>query len=103
EGGYSASFEAGVFQKVLHFDVASLYPSLLLLIGRNPKRDNLGVFIPMLKRLREYRLKYKLLARTTEDVSLASEYNARQNSFKILINSFYGYLGFAGARFGDAA
>ncbi|MBK1879393.1 DNA polymerase domain-containing protein [Pelagicoccus mobilis] len=103
EGGYTASFEEGVFERVLHFDVASLYPSLLLLIGRNPKRDHLGVFIPMLKRLREYRLKYKKLARETEDLSLASEYNARQASFKILINSFYGYLGFSGARFGDAA
>lgn len=103
EGGYTASFEDGVFKKVLHFDVASLYPSLLLLIGRNPKRDSLGVFIPMLKRLREYRLKYKKLARDTNDPSLASEYNARQSSFKILINSFYGYLGFSGARFGDAA
>ena len=102
EGGYTASFQEGVFEKVLHFDVASLYPSLLLLIGRNPERDHLGAFIPMLKRLREYRLKYKKLARETEDLSLASEYDARQSSFKILINSFYGYLGFSGARFGDA-
>lgn len=103
EGGYTASFAEGVYEKVLHFDVASLYPSLLLLIDRNPKRDHLQVFIPMLKRLREYRLKYKKLARESDDPSLASEYDARQSSFKILINSFYGYLGFAGARFGDAA
>lgn len=102
EGGYTASFEEGVFRKVLHFDVASLYPSVLLMIGRNPKRDRLGVFIPMLKRLREYRLRYKRLSRETEDASLAGEYNARQSSFKVLINSFYGYLGFSGARFGDA-
>ena len=103
EGAYAASFEEGVFKEVLHFDVASLYPSLLLLIGRNPERDSLGVFIPMLKRLREYRLKYKQLARTAADRDLAREYDARQSSFKILINSFYGYLGFSGARFGDAA
>lgn len=103
EGGYTASFEEGVFEKVLHFDVASLYPSILLLIGRNPQRDRLGTFIPMLKRLREYRLRYKRLAKETDDASLASEYDARQASFKILINSFYGYLGFSGARFGDAA
>lgn len=102
EGGYTASFKEGVFNKVLHFDVASLYPSLLLMIGRNPKRDTEGVFIPMLEQLREYRLKFKKLARETEDPALASEYNARQISFKILINSFYGYLGFSGARFGDA-
>lgn len=101
EGGYTRSFQEGVFKHVLHFDVASLYPSLLLAIGRNPRNDTLGVFIPLLKTLREYRLKYKQLARTASDEALRSEYQARQTSFKILINSFYGYLGFAGARFGD--
>ncbi len=101
-GGYTASFKDGVFKRVLHFDVASLYPSLLLLIGRNPEPDTEGVFIPMLKQLREYRMKFKKLAQETKDPALVSEYNARQTSFKILINSFYGYLGFAGARFGDA-
>jgi|UniRef100_UPI00404A7B50 DNA polymerase, archaea type len=101
EGGYTKSFQEGVFKQVLHFDVASLYPSLLMHIGRNPKNDSLGVFIPMLKKLREYRLKYKTLARTAESESLRAEYTARQTTFKILINSFYGYLGFSGARFGD--
>jgi len=103
EGGYTRSFKEGVFKHVLHFDVASLYPSLLLHIGRNPGNDTLGVFIPLLSRLREYRLKYKQLARTAETEDLRAEYQARQASFKILINSFYGYLGFSGARFGDGA
>ncbi|OAM90522.1 DNA polymerase [Termitidicoccus mucosus] len=102
-GGYTRSFKEGVFKNVLHFDVASLYPSLLLLIGRNPGGDKLGVFIPLLRRLREYRLKYKQLARTAATEELRVEYQARQATFKILINSFYGYLGFAGARFGDGA
>jgi DNA polymerase elongation subunit (family B) len=101
EGGYTRSFKEGVFRHVLHFDVASLYPSLLLHIGQNPKNDTLGVFIPMLKRLREYRLKYKQLARTAPNEDERSEAQARQANFKILINSFYGYLGFSGARFGD--
>jgi DNA polymerase elongation subunit (family B) len=101
EGGYTRSFKEGVFRHVLHFDVASLYPSLLLHIGQNPKNDTLGVFIPMLKRLREYRLKYKQLARTAPSEDERSEAQARQANFKILINSFYGYLGFSGARFGD--
>ena len=101
EGGYTRSFREGVFRHVLHFDVASLYPSLLLHIGRNPRNDSLGVFIPLLQQLREYRLRYKLLARTGETEELRAEASARQASFKILINSFYGYLGFSGARFGD--
>lgn len=101
EGGYTRSFREGVFRHVLHFDVASLYPSLLLTIGRNPRTDTLGVFIPLLRKLREYRLKYKQLARTAPTEEERSEAHARQSSFKILINSFYGYLGFSGARFGD--
>lgn len=101
EGGLARSFQEGVYRHVLHFDVASLYPSLLLQMGRNPRNDTLGVFIPMLRRLREYRLKYKQLAKAAPTAAGREEAQARQLTFKILINSFYGYLGFAGARFGD--
>jgi len=101
EGGYTRSFQEGVYRQVLHFDVASLYPSLLLAMGRHPGRDTLEVFIPLLTRLRDYRLKCKQLARTAPTEELRTEYQARQASFKILINSFYGYLGFSAARFGD--
>lgn len=104
EGALSRSMvEGGVYRDVLHFDVASLYPSLLLLINRAPHSDSLGAFLPLLEQLRDYRIRYKKLARQTTDAALAQEYDARQNSFKILINSFYGYLGFAGARFADGA
>lgn len=102
EGGYTKGFETGVFNYVMSFDVASLYPSLLISMGKNPKSDKLGVFISTLKELREYRLEYKKLAKETTDVSLQKEYQGRQASFKILINSFYGYLGFEGARFADS-
>jgi DNA polymerase I len=101
DGGYTRSFSEGVFRHVLHFDVASLYPSLLLNIARNPENDTLGVFIPLLRRLLEYRLRYKQLARTGATADERDEAQARQASYKILINSFYGYLGFSGARFGD--
>ncbi len=101
EGGYTRSFQEGVFKHVLHFDVASLYPSLLLHIARNPQNDTLGVFVPLLRRLREYRLKYKQLAKHGATEEERGEAQARQANFKILNNSFYGYLGFSGARFGD--
>ena len=101
DGGFTLSFNEGVFRHVLHFDVASLYPSLLLNISRNPANDSLGVFIPLLRRLLDYRLRYKLLARTAPTEEERAEAQARQANFKILINSFYGYLGFSGARFGD--
>jgi DNA polymerase, archaea type len=101
EGGFTRSFQEGVFRHVLHFDVASLYPSLLLHLDRHPRSDTLGVFIPMLRRLRDYRLKYKQLAKAAPTAAERDEAQARQATFKILINSFYGYLGFSGARFGD--
>ena len=101
DGGFTKSYQEGVFKHVLHFDVASLYPSLLLAIGRNPRNDSLGVFIPLLKSLREYRLKFKQISRNASTGDERAEAQARQASFKILINSFYGYLGFSGARFGD--
>lgn len=101
EGGFTRSFREGVFRNVLHFDVASLYPSLLLGMGRNPKNDSLGIFIPLLRELRDYRLTFKAQARSDPDPEKRAEYQARQSSYKILINSFYGYLGFSGARFGD--
>jgi DNA polymerase elongation subunit (family B) len=100
-GGFSKSFGEGVYEKVLHFDVASLYPSLLIQIGRDPVGDSLGAMIPLLKELRTYRLDYKERARRATDPVEREEFSARQNSFKILINSFYGYLGFGGARFAD--
>lgn len=100
-GAFSKSFVSGVHRHVLHFDVASLYPSLLLRLDRNPASDSLGVFIPLLRELRDYRLRFKKYAREETDPTLRREYDARQASYKILINSFYGYLGFSGARFAD--
>jgi DNA polymerase, archaea type len=101
EGAFSKSFETGVFRHVLHYDVASLYPSLLLALGRGPAGDELGVFLPLLSELRTLRLEYKKKAREAVTEELKSRYGSRQQSFKILINSFYGYLGFPQARFAD--
>ncbi len=102
EGAFSRSFVTGVYRHVLHFDVASLYPSLLMLIGRNPSSDSLGIFIPLLKELRQARFEFKNMARNAATEELRIEYQARQTAYKILINSFYGYLGFSGARFADS-
>jgi DNA polymerase elongation subunit (family B) len=42
-----------------------------------------------------------VVARTAAAEDERAEAQARQAAYKILINSFYGYLGFSGARFGD--
>lgn len=102
EGGYTDLFFEGLARDVHHCDVRSLYPSILLREGRNPRSDTLGVFLQLLSHLRDFRIDAKQRA---QDPSLspaaAGRWDALQATFKILINSFYGYLGFPQARFND--
>jgi len=60
----------------------------------------MGVFIPMLRELTQRRLQAKNQARATMGQEQAI-WDGLQSSFKVLINSFYGYLGFGGALFND--
>ncbi len=101
EGGYTDIFHEGVARDVWHCDAASLYPSVMLAFDIVPKRDDLGIFKSLLADLREFRLRAKAALREAKDEATRNHFNALQQTFKILINSFYGYLGFAQARFGD--
>lgn len=107
EGGYADIFVTGVERNVWHCDVTSLYPSVMLRFGIFPERDTLGIFHGLLADLRTFRLEAK--ARMRESAGHPErdhEYrtvSALQNVFKILINSFYGYLGFAQGHFADYA
>ncbi|MDD2582981.1 MAG: DNA polymerase domain-containing protein [Desulfuromonadaceae bacterium] len=103
EGGYAESSLQGVIGPVVHCDVASLYPSLMLAYRLAPSRDTLGLFLPMLAELRRFRLTAKQLARDSEEESERYYYDALQQVFKVLINSFYGYLGAALHNFSDPA
>lgn len=93
EGGYTDVFGTGVLGPVVHCDVASLYPSIMLAYGLSPRRDHQGLFLPLLAQLREFRLAAKERARTAADPHQRDYFNALQQTFKVLINSFYGYLG----------
>ncbi|MBE6363058.1 MAG: hypothetical protein E7054_05330 [Lentisphaerae bacterium] len=101
-GALTGAGEAGVYHNVRHCDVRSLYPSLLLYLDRAPVRDELGIFLKLLRQLREFRLNAKDRAKAASG-SEKQRFNALQNTFKILINSFYGYLGFAQGSFNDYA
>ena len=103
EGGYNNVFVTGVDGPIVHCDVASLYPSLLLTYELTPARDSLGLFLPLLKELREFRLAAKKHARTATDSADRDYYQALQQTFKVLINSFYGYLGTTIHNFSDTA
>ena len=102
EGGYTDIFVTGVERGVWHCDVASLYPSVMLNYNIFPANDKLGIFHDLLADLRKFRLEAKAQMRAAAPRS--REYgllNATQNVFKVMINSFYGYLGFSQGHFAD--
>jgi DNA polymerase I len=101
EGGYTDIFFTGVARNVWHCDVASLYPSIMLQFDCFPATDQLQIFRHLLTDLRAFRLEAKAQMRTAKDPKEQHHFQALQNTFKILINSFYGYLGFAHGHFAD--
>ena len=100
-GGYTDMFMEGVIQNVHHCDVRSLYPSLMLTRKIGPKTDSLGVFHQLLEQLRRFRLDAKRHEQEAASERERLHFGALQATFKILINSFYGYLGFDQVRFSD--
>src|SRR5438067_9972381 len=101
EGGYTDIFFTGVAHNVWHCDVASLYPSIMLKFDCFPVSDQLQIFRHLLTDLRTFRLEAKAKMRAEKDPAEQHHLQALQNTFKILLNSFYGYLGFAQGHFAD--
>jgi len=101
EGGYTDMFIQGVIENVHHCDVRSLYPSLMLSRKLAPAKDEAGGFLSLLETLKIFRMqaKQRMQASTSRNEKLYLD--ALQAAFKILINSFYGYLGFAQGHFND--
>jgi DNA polymerase elongation subunit (family B) len=101
EGGYTDIFFTGVARNVWHCDIASLYPSVMLQFDCFPTTDQLQIFRHLLTDLRTFRLEAKAEMRAERDPAKQHHLQALQNTFKILLNSFYGYLGFAQGHFAD--
>ena len=84
----------GVVKPIVKADVESLYPSLMLTQKIAPASDTLGIFLPLLSELTESPAGGQ---RTTQESQKETREHAYwdglQNSFKSLINSFYGYIG----------
>jgi DNA polymerase, archaea type len=91
-GGYAEVRRVGLIPRIVKADVESLYPSVMLRYGIKPSADHLNVFLPTLERLRRLRLEAKARAKQTQGAESAY-WDGLQNSFKILVNSYYGYLG----------
>ena len=101
EGGYTDIFFTGVARNAWHCDIASLYPSVMLQFECFPATDQLQIFRHLLTDVRTFRLEAKAKMRAEQDPAKQHHLQALQNTFKILLNSYYGYLGFAQGHFAD--
>src|SRR5213596_934259 len=101
EGGYTDIFFTGVAHNVWHCDIASLYPSVMLQFECFPATDQLQIFRHLLTDVRTFRLEAKAEMRAEQDPAKQHHLQALQNTLKILLNSFYGYLGCAQGHFAD--
>lgn len=99
-GGYLELRSAGVFRRVVKCDVESLYPAVMLSYGYNPQSDTQNVFLPLLKELTHRRF-YAKRQISRANASERAYWTGLSGSFKVLINSFYGYLGYGRANFND--
>ncbi|MGN6484868.1 MAG: 3'-5' exonuclease, partial [Thermomicrobiales bacterium] len=99
-GGFVELVESGVFGPVVKCDVESLYPSIMLAEQITSASDILRAFPLLLRDLTRRRLEAKQRVRTSTGAERALQ-DGLQASFKVLINSFYGYLGFGGGLFND--
>lgn len=90
EGGLVECRKFGVMKDVYHIDVGSLYPSIILQYDLFPKTDELNFFRNIYPKIKNYRIKMKKKGN-----------KAISESFKIIINSFYGYMGYGYANFND--
>ncbi|HEV2109202.1 MAG TPA: 3'-5' exonuclease [Thermomicrobiales bacterium] len=99
-GGHAELLAVGSFSPVVKCDVESLYPSIMLRERIAAASDSLGASLPMLADLTRRRLEAKQWARES-NASDREVWEGLQGSFKVLINSFYGYLGYSRGLFND--
>lgn len=120
KGGFVYEPTPGLFKNVAVFDFRSLYPSIIASHNIAPSTLNCECcvnspsyapelnywfctkkkgFIPLLiEELINRRMRVKEIMKQTADERKRVLLDARQESLKLLSNSFYGYLGFFGAR-----
>lgn len=103
-GGHAELLSTGRFSPVIKCDVESLYPSIMLTEGIAAESDSLQAYLPMLTELTQRRFHAKAMSRGSFTGDTSAEramWEGMQSSFKVLINSFYGYLGYGGGLFND--
>ena len=88
--------DSGVYANSVSLDASSLYPSIMLQYDvHHPTKDPNRHMLKLLHFLRDERLKNKKLAKETG----LDTYKHLDGSFKILINSLYGFMGASGLNY----
>lgn len=87
-GGYTDVFVTGVVGPIVHADVESLYPSIMLGFDVRPKDDALGLFPDLLRQLTDLRLGTKARMQEAASPEERGELDAQQSAYKIIINCF---------------
>lgn len=114
----------GLYKNCAMFDVVSLYPSIIIAFNIGPDtqikygeslykkgkafkapngsywvREPQSILASIEKLLWDERIKYKKLAKETNDPELQTKYNIQQGAYKICLNSLYGLFGMPYFRF----
>ena len=120
-GGFVYEPTPGLYKNIAVFDFRSMYPSIIASHNISPATLNCSCcedespapvekgkcwfckkkkgFIPkMVEELIKRRMRVKDIMKKTQDEKTKKLLDARQESLKVLSNSFYGYLAFAAAR-----
>ena len=122
-GGFVLEPEKGLHNNIVVFDFRSLYPSIIISLNIDPmtinclccenENDNkisinnstfwfckkkIGFIPEVLRSLVERRIELKNLMKNEEKLEKKKILDVQQQALKILVNSAYGYMGFARAR-----
>ena len=100
EGGLTGG-KAGLYRNVSKIDVASLYPTIMLLYGVCSDKDKQQLALQILYYLKVERLRLKAIAATKKGTDEGRLAKQMQGSLKVMINSLYGALGTQGIEFND--
>lgn len=100
----------GLHENIIIMDFASLYPSIMRAYNLSPdtiyyengetkfKTEFPGIVPKVLEKLYNERVEYKKQMKMATDPKIKEIYNLKQYGCKILLNSIYGYFGFAKSR-----
>ena len=102
-GGYTGVFTYGyINEPSIYIDVSSLYPTVMALLNIQPPKDELELFQKLLQLVRDERMKKKAMAQEAKKDGREDDFlrlNGEQNALKIILNSFYGFLGYQWGNF----